>query len=132
MLADEHVLLLEEGHCLRDQALAVCQLAGAVGASGFRATSLETLRQMVAAGVGMTLLPALSLRAPVTPSPLVTVRHFTDPAPSRRVALCWRRSSVHRELLPKLADVIRDCLSDQDLPVVSVDERRVEDRLGDA
>jgi LysR family hydrogen peroxide-inducible transcriptional activator len=87
---------------------------------------------MVAAGVGMTLLPALALRAPVTPSPSVAVRRFTDPAPSRRVALCWRRSSVHRDLLLKVADVIRDRVSDHDLPVVSVNyDRRVEDGRGD-
>ena len=60
-LSDETLLLLEDGHCLRDQALDVCRLSGANEKSGFRATSLETLRQMVAAGVGVTLLPALSV-----------------------------------------------------------------------
>jgi LysR family hydrogen peroxide-inducible transcriptional activator len=131
-LAQERLLLLEEGHCLRDHALALCDLAGATERRGFRATSLETLRQMVAAGVGMTLLPALALRAPVTPSHSVAVRRFTDPAPSRRVALCWRRSSVHRDLLLKVADVIRARVSDHDLPVVSVHhDRRVEDGRGD-
>ena len=63
VLAGDNVLLLEEGHCLRDQALSVCQLAGAEERSGFRATSLETLRQMVAAGVGVTLLPELAVAA---------------------------------------------------------------------
>ena len=63
-LSDETLLLLEDGHCLRDQALDVCRLSGANEKSGFRATSLETLRQMVAAGVGVTLLPALSVQAP--------------------------------------------------------------------
>ncbi|MEO7936623.1 MAG: LysR substrate-binding domain-containing protein, partial [Dokdonella sp.] len=60
-LADQNLLLLEDGHCLRDQALEVCQLAGAGEKSGFRATSLETLRQMVAANVGITLLPILAV-----------------------------------------------------------------------
>ena len=64
-LADERLLLLEDGHCLRDQALDVCQLAGAGEKDGFRATSLETLRQMVAANVGMTLLPMLAVKPPV-------------------------------------------------------------------
>lgn len=61
------LLLLEEGHCLRDQALDVCRLSGASETGGFRATSLETLRQMVAAGVGITLLPALSVATPNNP-----------------------------------------------------------------
>jgi len=64
-LAEQSVLLLEDGHCLRDQALEVCQLAGASEKSGFRATSLETLRQMVAANVGITLLPMLAVKPPV-------------------------------------------------------------------
>ena len=66
-LHDLQLLLLEDGHCLRDQALDVCHLAGASEKSEFRATSLETLRQMVAAGVGVTLLPALAVKPPVAP-----------------------------------------------------------------
>ena len=106
-LAGEHVLLLEEGHCLRDQALSVCQLAGASERTGFRATSLETLRQMVAAGVGVTLLPELSVRPPVPNSPGIRLLRFTEPVPSRRIAMFWRRSTVHGDLLPELADVFR-------------------------
>ena len=67
-LADQRLLLLEDGHCLRDQALDVCQLAGAGEKSGFQATSLETLRQMVAANVGVTLLPTLAVKPPVARS----------------------------------------------------------------
>jgi len=107
VLADEHVLLLEEGHCLRDQALSVCRLAGAAERAGFRATSLETLRQMVAAGVGVTLLPLLSVTPPVPPSPDVALVRFAEPAPTRELVLCWRRSSVYRDLLPAVADVVR-------------------------
>jgi LysR family transcriptional regulator, hydrogen peroxide-inducible genes activator len=108
VLATEDVLLLEEGHCLRDQALAVCRLAGASERTGFRATSLETLRQMVAAGVGVTLLPELAVQAPVAPSPDIRLLHFGDPVPSREIAMCWRTTSVYRDFLPKLADVVRD------------------------
>ena len=61
-LNDQSLLLLEDGHCLRDQALEVCRMSGARERAGFRATSLETLRQMVAAGMGMTLLPELAGR----------------------------------------------------------------------
>jgi LysR family hydrogen peroxide-inducible transcriptional activator len=107
VLANENVLLLEEGHCLRDQALAVCQLAGASERSGFRATSLETLRQMVAAGVGVTLLPQLAVQAPVPRSDDIKLMRFADPAPTRRIAMLWRETSVYRDFLPKLADVIR-------------------------
>jgi LysR family hydrogen peroxide-inducible transcriptional activator len=117
VLSHERLLLLEEGHCMREHALELCDLAGATERRGFRATSLETLRQMVAAGVGMTLLPSLALGAPVLPSPSVVVRPFVEPAPSRRVALCWRRSSVHRELLVKVADLIRVCVTEEHLPV---------------
>ena len=108
VLADEHVLLLEEGHCLRDQALSVCQLVGASERGGFRATSLETLRQMVAAGVGVTLLPQLAVQPPVAPSPDVRLLHFAEPVPRRRIGMFWRPASVYRELLPRLADVMRD------------------------
>ncbi len=108
VLSGESVLLLEDGHCLRDQALSVCQLAGASERSGFRATSLETLRQMVAAGVGVTLLPELAVRPPVPPSRAITLVRFADPAPRRRIAMYWRTSSVYREFLPHVAALLRD------------------------
>jgi LysR family hydrogen peroxide-inducible transcriptional activator len=107
-LAGAHVLLLEEGHCLRDQALAVCRLAGAGEYDGFRATSLETLRQMVRTGVGVTLLPELAVHPPVPPAPDITLRRFTAPVPSRTVAMFWRPTNVYRDLIPKLAAVVRD------------------------
>jgi len=107
-LADEHVLLLEEGHCLRDQALEVCRLAGVAERTGFRATSLETLRQMVAAGVGITLLPELSVSSPVPRSADVHLVRFRDPAPQREIAMYWRPTSVYRDLLPMVAAVMRD------------------------
>jgi LysR family hydrogen peroxide-inducible transcriptional activator len=107
VLHDERVLLLTEGHCLRDQALAVCQLAGVGERDGFRATSLETLRNMVAAGAGVTLLPLLAVRPPVAPSPAIALRAFRDPAPHRDIALVWRRTSVFRDMLPEIAHVLR-------------------------
>ena len=72
VLHDERVLLLTEGHCLRDQALAVCQLAGVGERDGFRATSLETLRNMVAAGAGVTLLPLLACHVPTELNPVTS------------------------------------------------------------
>ncbi len=108
VLRGERILLLEDGHCLRDQALTVCAMAGADERTGFRATSLETLRQMVAAGVGMTLLPALAVHPPVPASDDVRLIRFADPAPNRRIAMFWRRSSPYRDFLPALAAIFRD------------------------
>ncbi len=107
VLGEHEVLLLDEGHCLRDQALSVCSSAGASERRGFRATSLETLRQMVAAGVGITLLPRLAVEPPVPVSPEVVVRPFADPAPRREIALYWRRSSPQGEFLASLAQMLR-------------------------
>jgi LysR family hydrogen peroxide-inducible transcriptional activator len=107
VLDGESLLLLEEGHCLRDQALDVCRLAGARERSGFRATSLETLRQMVAAGVGVTLLPQLAVQPPVPPSDDVCLIRFAEPVPRRRIAMLWRPSSPVRDFLPQLADIVR-------------------------
>jgi LysR family hydrogen peroxide-inducible transcriptional activator len=106
-LAGEDLLLLEEGHCLRDQALDVCRLTGAAERRGFRATSLATLAQMVSAGVGVTLLPELAVRPPVPENPRIVLRRFTDPVPHRSIALFWRPTSVYRDLLPEVAEVLR-------------------------
>ncbi|MBX3727192.1 MAG: DNA-binding transcriptional regulator OxyR [Xanthomonadales bacterium] len=107
VIEGESVLLLEDGHCLRDQALEVCRLAGAAERSGFRATSLETLRQMVAAGVGITLLPLLAVQPPVATSEDIALLRFKAPAPTRTIALFWRKTSAFREFLPELATLIR-------------------------
>jgi LysR family transcriptional regulator, hydrogen peroxide-inducible genes activator len=104
-LADQNLLLLEDGHCMRDQALQVCQLAGAGEKSGFRATSLETLRQMVAANVGMTLLPTLSIKPPVARSENIHLMPFRGDAPSRRIAMFWRKSSAMAPFLKDLAGI---------------------------
>jgi len=106
-LADESLLLLEDGHCLRDQALEVCQLAGAGEKTGFRATSLETLRQMVAANVGITLLPLLAVQPPVAPSAHVRLIQFRGDVPRRRIAMLWRKSSAMTPFLKSLAAVVR-------------------------
>jgi len=107
-LAHERLLLLEDGHCLRDQALDVCTLAGSGERNGFRATSLETLRQMVAANVGITLLPTLSVKPPVAHSDDIRLLRFRDSHPSRRIGMVWRRSSAMAGFLLKLAEVFRD------------------------
>jgi len=106
-LAHESLLLLEDGHCLRDQALDVCQLAGAMEKPGFRATSLETLRQMVAANVGMTLLPTLAIKPPVARSDAIHLIRFEGKAPHRQIAMVWRRSSAMGDILQGLAEEFR-------------------------
>ncbi len=108
VLNGEHVLLLEEGHCLRDQALSICSLSGASERTGFRATSLETLRQMVAAGVGVTLLPELAVQPPVPPSDDLVLLRFREPVPTRRLAMFWRPTSPYGDILPAVAAVVRD------------------------
>jgi len=106
-LRDQRLLLLDDGHCLREQALDVCQLAGAGEKDGFRATSLETLRQMVAAGVGITLLPLLAVQPPVPRSESLQLVPFSGAQPSRQIALVWRRSSASAEFLHKVAALLR-------------------------
>ncbi|HET8765000.1 MAG TPA: LysR substrate-binding domain-containing protein [Rhodanobacter sp.] len=107
-LASQSLLLLEDGHCLRDQALEVCHLAGAGERTGFRATSLETLRQMVAAEVGITLLPTLAVKPPVAQAPNLRLVPFVGKhPPNRRIAMLWRKSSAMHGFLVQLADVIR-------------------------
>ncbi len=107
-LARENLLLLEDGHCLRQQTLEVCHLAGAQEKSEFRATSLETLRQMVAANVGITLLPALAVQPPVNQPRHIRVLPFSGVQPSRQIGMFWRRSSAMAGFLTGLAALFRD------------------------
>nr|WP_280518436.1 LysR substrate-binding domain-containing protein [Pseudoxanthomonas spadix] len=111
-LNDQKLLLLEDGHCLREQALEVCRLAGANEKSEFRATSLETLRQMVAAEVGMTLLPLLAVQPPVARSENIHLLGFSDSHPSRRIAMVWRKSSAMDAFLIQMAQVFAELPAD--------------------
>jgi LysR family hydrogen peroxide-inducible transcriptional activator len=111
-LSNQKLLLLEDGHCLREQALEVCRLSGANEKSEFRATSLETLRQMVAAEVGMTLLPLLAVKPPVARSDNIHLLGFSDSHPSRRIAMVWRKSSAMNGFLIQLAQVFRELPAD--------------------
>lgn len=106
-LEGEELLLLEEGHCLRQQALEVCALSGAHERVDFHATSMETLRQMVAANAGVTLMPVLSIKPPIPSTDNITLRPFEAPAPSRTIALVWRSSSPLGEFLRKLAESLK-------------------------
>jgi LysR family hydrogen peroxide-inducible transcriptional activator len=106
-LKGSELLLLDEGHCLRDHALEVCALAGAHERVDFHATSMETLRQMVAANVGITLMPILSVKPPIAATRNIVIRRFSQAAPSRTIALVWRNSSALSEFLKELAECFR-------------------------
>src|SRR3954464_12293297 len=109
-IADETLLLLEDGHCLRDQALDVCSRIDVRESDDYRATSLETLRQMVAAGLGVTLLPELATRGPFGSGQGLAVKSFSKPVPSRTVGAVWRRSRTRGEAISAVWDVIRDSM----------------------
>ena len=106
-LEDQTVLLLEDGHCLRDQALAVCERSGAVESMEVRATSLPTLVQMVAGGMGVTLIPEAAAEALVQPRGPVELADFGKP-PGRTLGLAWRTSSARLREFRLLADVMSD------------------------
>ena len=107
-LNGETLLLLEDGHCLRDQALEVCSRVNLHEKQDFRATSLETLRQMVATGAGVTLLPELASRGAYGNAKGVTIRPFARPAPSRQVGGVWRKTSARRVAIDAMCKIIHD------------------------
>jgi LysR family hydrogen peroxide-inducible transcriptional activator len=109
-LKDETVLLLEDGHCLRDQALEVCSRAGVHESQDYRATSLETLRQMVAAGHGVTLLPELATTGHLGRMRGIKVKPFVDPAPARTIGAVWRKSSTQVAAIEAIVATIRDAM----------------------
>lgn len=113
----EKLLLLDEGHCLRDQALDVCG-TGSRGREEVRATSLETLRQMVGMGLGLTLLPALAVDAgPRVSKKAVEIRPFKSPSPGRTIALVWRRRAPFPETFERLAQTLKSALPAEVEPV---------------
>jgi LysR family hydrogen peroxide-inducible transcriptional activator len=111
-LAGQNVLLLEEGHCMRDQALAICGAASSDEREELKATSLETLRQMVAAGIGCTLLPKLAAMPGVgsVKSEMVEIRPLAAPAPFRTIGIVWRQRYPRDATVRGLAKLILDNL----------------------
>lgn len=100
------LLLLEEGHCFRDQALSFCNMTAAVPRDGLDGSSLTTLVQMVGAGLGVTLIPEMAV--PVeTGSAAVSVARFTKPEPSRTIGMVWRKSSPLAEQFLRIAETVR-------------------------
>ncbi len=101
-LDNRRVLMLEDGHCLRDQAIDVCFSAGAKEDKRFRATSMDTLLHMVATGTGMTLIPELASRTRVDG---ITFLPFNKPRPEREIIMLARKNSARMEALKNIADV---------------------------
>ncbi len=104
ILKDRDVLMLEDGHCLRDQALGVCFAAGANEDKRFKATSMDTLLHMVATGAGMTLVPELACQQKVNG---VAYLKFSKPSPSREVVLLSRKSSVRQTAIKRVVDIVK-------------------------
>ena len=108
-LAGERLLLLEEGHCLRGHALDVCEMGDTIARAQFEASSLHTLVQMVAAGIGVTLVPRLAVDARIAEGTGISLSRLAVPA-SRRIGLAWRRTSLRAEEFRLLADTLRELI----------------------
>ncbi len=108
VLKERSVLMLEDGHCLRDQALSVCTSVGALQDMRFKATSMDTLLHMVANGSGMTLIPELACNRGTEG---VTYLSFVDPQPSREIVMLMRKQSARKQALEVIANRITDLLS---------------------
>ena len=111
MVEHERLLLLEEGHCLRDQALTYCSLQHSSSVSTFGASSLSTIVEMVAGGLGITLLPEISLGIESRGRELSFMR-FAEPEPSRSIGLAWRRSSARVEDFTALGKLVLEAGQD--------------------
>jgi LysR family hydrogen peroxide-inducible transcriptional activator len=99
------LLLLEEGHCFRDQALEFCGLRRSQPREGLDGSSLSTLVQMVSAGMGVTLIPEMALPVEARMAE-ISIAHFPPPAPERMVGMVWRRSNPLAEQLKGVADLV--------------------------
>jgi LysR family hydrogen peroxide-inducible transcriptional activator len=105
-LRDARLLLLEEGHCFRDQALAVCGLNPLRLREALEASSLSTLVQMVGAGIGVTLIPEMAAAVEARSAP-VSVTRFSAPPPSRRIGMIWRKTSPLVKQLHEVCEIVR-------------------------
>ncbi|MDR3494015.1 MAG: hydrogen peroxide-inducible genes activator [Ancalomicrobiaceae bacterium] len=110
-LAHEDVLFLEDGHCMREHALAACSFDGGRRDSAFAGTSLLTLVQMVASGLGITLVPQTAIESGLLQALDVTIVPFVEEAPARKIALGWRKASSRKETFRLLAAKLEECLA---------------------
>ena len=108
MLREMRLLLLEEGHCFRDQALSFCDMASAHPREMLDGSSLSTLVQMVGAGIGVTLIPEMAVLIETRSAPVSAAR-FRDPQPVRTIGMVWRKSSAMEPQLMRIAEEVRHC-----------------------
>ncbi len=120
----DELLLLSEGHCFRDQAMDVCQLSGVPEMRMIRATSLETLINLVSAGQGITLIPAMAMGENIRHAPGVGLGKLDDPSAYRRVYLTFRRSFPRKALLSRLSELICADLPKTVQTIVKVNQSR--------
>lgn len=109
-LENEDLLLLEDGHCLRDHALSVCRIKGGAGREQVAATSLGTLVNMVAGGLGVSLIPRLAADNGLALGPDVAIRPFVTPIVGRQVGIAWKAGSPRAAEARKLGELVRDLL----------------------
>ncbi|MDA1154213.1 MAG: LysR substrate-binding domain-containing protein [Proteobacteria bacterium] len=115
------LLLLEEGHCFRDQALSFCNLQSAMARDGLDGSSLSTLVQMVGAGIGVTLIPQMAVAVETRSAP-VSISRFADPQPARTVGMIWRKTNPMAAQFRQVGDVVRqtaDALTPDPAPVAT-------------
>ncbi len=105
-LLEMRLLLLEEGHCFRDQALSFCEASGSEPQNLMEGSSLSTLVQMVGAGLGVTLIPEMALPLEIR-SAAISVARFTDPRPSRSIGMVWRKTNPLQDQLTEIGGVVR-------------------------
>ena len=106
-LREMRLLLLEEGHCFREQALSFCQMHASLPRELLDGSSLSTLVQMVGSGIGVTLIPEMAIGVE-TRSAAVSITRFNDPKPSRTIGMIWRKTSPLTQQLVQIADIIRE------------------------
>lgn len=108
MLEHERLLLLEEGHCLRDQALSYCRMLTPEARDSFGASSLATIVQMVANGYGITLLPEMAIAREIHHPGDIRLLRFNPPEPKREIGLAWRKTSPRKIDFVQFAQLLRD------------------------
>ena len=110
-LCEMKLLLLEEGHCFRDQALSFCNIQSALPRESLDGSSLSTLVQMVSAGMGVTLIPEMAVAVETRSAP-VSIARFKRPQPSRTIGMIWRKTSPLAKQLLEISDVVRQSADD--------------------